>query len=209
MKFFNKWVKQTFKNFRFAISLTVVLTITILILIGAIIAQQSLWLTKSTAQISLEDQVLNITFNINPTERSGFEVFSQTLGTDNRWLEGISMTIDQKTADQLKDYLPREVKVEASARKLVFNSGGLTILTSAQLSSALPSKDGQISVYQSDGSWNLVVTDVGAVIAEATASGQLKLAAGAFEQFWPVLSKFATIRAEIGSDRLRGNLILK
>lgn len=209
MKFFNKWVRQTFKNFGFAISLTIVLTITILILIGVVLAQQSLLLTKSTAQISLQGQVLSVTFNINPIERPGFEAFSQTLGADNRWLDGISMTIDQKTADQLKVYLPRDIKVEASARKLAFNSGGLTILTSSQLSSALPSKDGQISVYQGEGSWNLVVTDVGAVIAEATSSGQLKLAVGAFEQFWPVLSKFATIRAEIGSDRLRGNLILK
>ncbi len=169
--------------------------------------------SKSTADVHLEGNTLQVDLQIDPAERQGFVDFSNSLGVNQDWLEGIAVTLDQPTADQIRPYLPQKVKIYANGQSLGFYNSLNLSLSDANIKSSAPSQNiewkagmnGRLS-YHGQSGIDLVMLSPHELLAEATTSGNLNLAPGLYDSLWPLATKLGRIELHLGSGFLRGAL---
>jgi len=164
----------------------------------------------STAKVSTQNDQLNIDFQITSFDRAKAVDFSNNLEISSDYLDGVKLTLDPASINQIKQNLPLEVNLRFSDKQLDLSS------VVGSLSTSLPSQNYEIATGSSKLTFNtrgrsnfdLTITDPGIVISYATSSGRLYLSSQIGELF-PMLSKIAKITLVVKDKNVTGNILLK
>ncbi|MCL5784329.1 MAG: hypothetical protein M1142_03175, partial [Patescibacteria group bacterium] len=76
----------------------------------------------SRAEILTEGQRVSVKFQITSKDEGKVKEFSQNLGVDNRWTQGLSVSLDGDTGKFLVNFLPAQVNLTIKPKEIDFAS---------------------------------------------------------------------------------------
>lgn len=166
---------------------------------------------KSYANLSFENDKINLKFEIADLDKEAAARFSKQMGVSSDWMEGISLGLDEKTVDLLKGNLPERIDLKFEDDGMSFSS-----LTSPLLKSSLTGRNYEISTgsgslslkASSDRDYDINIIEPVAVLNFLSKSGEIYLSSKA-EGFLPSLQKIARIEIESRNGEVKGTLKLK
>lgn len=166
---------------------------------------------KSIASIYTQNNNLKIDFNLTNSDKDKAIAFSNNLGVSSDFLEGLTLTLDPNSLDQIKSNLPLEVNLEFNDKSL-----NLTNFSNVNLNSSIPTQNYEIATgsgrltFKTRGSkdYDLTILDPDEVVNYATSSGKLYLSKQ-IEQLFPMLSKIAKITLVVKDKNVSGVILLK
>lgn len=169
---------------------------------------------QSTAEISIEGNMLKINFDIKEADKAQLLNFSQKLGITDDYLHGFAIELDQKSLDYLRPSTPAQVSIFFKENSLVFKS---KTGTSSNLQSSLPKEDfnfatgsSSINLKVSGGqSYSLKVLDPKPLIDLASSSGRIFYSKKITSFILPILERIATISLEVNLKSINGEITLK
>lgn len=162
---------------------------------------------QSEANITLEGQDLDLTFNILPQDQQMANEFSQSLGVDNSWEQGIKVVISSQAEDFIKNYLPLKVNLNFTAKRLQFssepNNASLTEPNLIPATSSAGVKLGELT----DSGYQVEIDDPSLVFNQAAERGQIRISPKA-AAIWQLLAKLAKITVKLRPHSLIGEIDL-
>lgn len=169
------------------------------------------WEESSQAYLNLESDEVVLTFKVSKKDRPNAEVFLRNAGMDFQVLEGIRLEIDPETRKQLSEFLPIQLNVSVSDKKLSFYTPGFRGLDSSLIKKKEEYATGSsklLMVMAGDKQMKFEVNDPEPLLIQATSSGQLTMSAKLATLF-PILSKVDTMKIDINGDHVEGEIELK
>ncbi len=165
----------------------------------------------SSVDIFTQNNQLKVNFQIVNSDKENAKIFSNNLGVDADWLEGLSLLLDSNTIDKIKQSLPLHGNIKFSDKQL-----DLTSQSSSNLNSSLPIQNYQMATgsgrltFSTRGSddFDLIIVDPDPIIKYASSSGKLYLSSQS-QQLFPILNKIAKIILVVKNKNVTGNILLK
>lgn len=179
-----------------------------------VFAWQSLPLVGQLAETSkvrvfLSGQQVVTQFQITPFDQENLTKFSQSLEFGEDFVQGFTISIDDKTSDSLKDFLPLEASLKILPKEVMFSSNGWNGLSKIPLNNELfqsAYQEGKIKVEDlGGGNFQIDIENPAQVLSDATISGKLRLSEQLIKGgLWQRLSKFARISLKVGNRSVEG-----
>lgn len=170
----------------------------------------------SEVQLSISDQAsdsgrLQIDFKILPTDQINVSNFSNRLGVNQGWSQGIGFQLNKAVIDKLKVYLPLRLNLTFRDNQVSFSNGQLLVLNSG-----LPVKMDQyasgsgllILKSQSEKDFDLDIKDPGAVLIRAIGEGKLSFSSQ-LDGLKPVIAQISEIHLQMMNGQVDGFIRLK
>lgn len=166
---------------------------------------------RSYVKLTYEGNTINLSFDIAPEDVEEAAKFSKRLGIKDDWMEGISLTLDQKTVNLLRDNLPEKVALDFEDQGAGFSSQ-----SSPKLKSSLLGKNYQLATAtgsltlnaSSERDYDLKIVEPLAVLEYADAQGKIYLSTRA-EGLLPLVEKIARIEIYSKNGEIKGKIQLK
>lgn len=167
---------------------------------------------SSKVKVSLSGQKIQAEFEIAPFDRDNLENFSRRLGVSDEFVKGVSLDIDEETAEKLEAFLPAEASMRVLPDRVEFSGNGreaseISIDDETLQSAAL---GGALKVEElGGGNFRIEIDNPKQVLSEATASGKLRLSPSlTTAEFWQLIAKVARIKLKVGGHSLEGVVAL-
>lgn len=165
----------------------------------------------SSATISEQGNQLVINFNIVAKDKSKATEFSNNLGTDTSWEQGLKITLDNSTLNLIGSDLPVNLRLGFEPKELTFNSFGV-----GSLSSGLIGKNYQFSTGSgtlklngsTDNDFSLQMSNPQELLKESTKSGTLYLSKQ-LDGLMELSGKVDTINLSVHSGNISGDVKLR
>lgn len=166
---------------------------------------------KSYASLAYEGNTIKLNFDIAPEDVEKATKFSKKLDIRDDWMEGMSLTLDQKTVNLLRDSLPEKVALEFEDQGVSFSSQ-----SSPKLKSSLSEKNYQLATTSgsltlnasSQRDYDLKIVEPLAVLEYADAQGKIYLSTRA-EGLLPLIEKVARIEIQSRNGEVKGSIRIK
>lgn len=166
---------------------------------------------KSYVNFTYEEDTINLRFDIAPMDLEQASNLSKKLDIKDDWMSGISLTLDQRSVNLLKDTFPERVALNFEDDGIRFSSP-----SSPKLKSSFSGSDYQIATVsgsltlnvQSSRDYNLKIVEPWAVLKYADAQGKIYLSTRA-EGLLPSLQKIARIEIESRNGEVKGKISLR
>lgn len=166
---------------------------------------------KSQAEIFIDSGKLNIKFNLEPSEVTDAQKFSNNLGIDSIWLEGMSLELDERSLDKLSRNLPSKVRVDFLSDKVSFSSPSLPNLKNPKPLSlyTFATSSGQLIFNGIDErNFYFTIYNPRPLLEYATSSSKITLSPKINDLF-PILSKISKIEMRVFGKNISGEIELK
>lgn len=170
--------------------------------------------SSSVGKVSIEENKILVKLDISAADRPKMTEFSQNLGIDESWGQGISVSLDEQTANYLSTFLPAEVILTMSGKEISFDSGSSGDFFDPSLMKEIyhvEFDNGKLSVQDISGQgYQIDVENPEKVLSGLSFAGKLKLSERlADANLWQLAAKFARIKIRVGKNSLKGVATLK
>lgn len=175
------------------------------------ISRSKPWIQSSQAYINIERENVQIKFKVASGDQSLIKQFSSNLGVSEEYLSGISFEVDENTKANLEQFLPINVNLDISPKRMGFFTPGIKGLESSLIKDKLEFATGSSKLdlkVRGDKEIELEIQDPEPMLKYATNSGQINLS-DKLEPLFPIMEKIATIKLEINGNHLEGEIVLK
>ncbi|MCL5410035.1 MAG: hypothetical protein M1607_04220 [Patescibacteria group bacterium] len=164
---------------------------------------------RSNAKIYLDDQILKMDFQFNREQIAQAQALSQKLEVSDGWVNGLSLKLDEPTAQSLSVFLPLSTTVAFAQDKIILGPDRAT--TSIVVPQIESSSAGKMSVQQTNqGGWNIEIDSPDLVLTQAVNNNKLALSSQLADNgFWQLVGKLARIRLEINNHQINGEIDLR
>src|SRR3989344_325503 len=167
-------------------------------------SQKNPFSKSSQAKLSLDGNNLKINFDVIEEDKQRFATVLRSLELDRNIEQGISIGLDSKSSEKIKNNFPVSVDLKFEEKGIKFSNNILPVLKSSQVGEAkeYASGSGKLS-YKTDGSDSLYLTvkDPGEFIKNATSSRVIYLSENS-QSLFKVLSKLATIEISVNGKNI-------
>lgn len=165
---------------------------------------------KSLAEVFIENDKLNIKFNLESSEKADAQKFADNLGTQAHWLGGISLDLDQNSLNKLAKNLPSTVKIDFEGKKVSFESSSLPNLANplSVSSYTFSTGSGQLIFNGIDESnFYFSIYNPKPLLVEATSSSKITLSTK-LNGLFPILPKISKIEMRVFGKNISGEITL-
>lgn len=165
---------------------------------------------KSLAEIFIENDKLNIKFNLESSEVEDAQKFADNLGTQAHWLGGISLDLDQNSLNKLAKNLPSTVKIDFEGKKVSFESASLPNLANPLSFSSytFSTGSGQLIFNGIDeNNYYFSIYNPKPLLVEATSSSKITLSTK-LNGLFPILSEISKIEMRVFGKNISGEITL-
>ncbi|MDO8498777.1 MAG: hypothetical protein Q7S44_03245 [bacterium] len=176
-------------------------------------------ITPSQAYLRLDGKTMLLKLAVTPQDEITLRQFSQNLGVDEKWAEGLKVELSEENAaafsnllPSLKDPLGMKVEVRISPTQLEFGAEETSgIFNPSQEVYKTASFGGMLKVERlTMGGMMVDIEEPGQVMAEAVAAKQGSVSPQLLDEgFFKLLTKVARIKMKVQNHTLSGVLMLK
>lgn len=166
---------------------------------------------RSSADLSIRDNYLDVSLNIDPKDQPQAEIFFKNLGVDMEGAKNISVGLDQQTLDKVSPLMPLNVAVVFDEKSLSFKNNQLSSLSSSLANTNYEISSGSAKMVfksSSDREFSLLITDPKPLLEFATTSGKLHVSS-LLNPVVPILAKMDRIEIQVDGKSVKGEVRLK
>lgn len=170
------------------------LALIILILVSAIFIWFYLY-GRSYVDLSVSGNTLRASFKISKLDSKKAEAFSYETEIGDDWQKGITVTINEASAQNLAEYLPKRVYIDLSGKRLTFKTLSFNKLQKPTTSA------GEEFLFESD--------QPEVDLYNATSSGVVRVSPKVAKDLWNLSDKLDRIKIQLDKESLTGEIIIK
>ncbi len=166
---------------------------------------------KSTARVFIENNKLNIEFKVASKDKVALSQINQKLGSEDAYLEGVSIGLDETSIKKLANFLPLELDLQITPDRVEFRSGIVPGFASSLITETKEFSTGSATLKMSQYSASeikLNITDPEPLLRYATESGKFVLSDKLLPLF-PILARVGTIEMSVNGKSVSGEVAFK